>query len=391
MDDLELELRITFLGQADQLMAEAENCLLELESNPGDTAILDRIFRVVHNLKGSANAVGFEQIGDFSHVFESLLLRLKDGKIKANEPMVDLLLKSNDFIGEMVRALRVNMGSKFEISPLKKQIEGAIAKNGFPDAVNAKSTADTNAIGGTSDKALDVAGREEKVSTKVRDSAGVEHIQKLNSSDTKNSQSMSSNETIDQSRNVVHILSSIRAQDESSNQRKAKEHFSRSLTPTSYKIQPGERFLCFSLGEQEYGMPLTAVKQVIAMPKFRPIPDAPSYFVGLTNLRGKVIATLDLAKKFSIQSKPTNDRATIILNAGAQNIGVVVDAVNQVLTPNHRDLSPRPDCDPNVRTDYIISIYRRENSIILLIDIVTVLGLADWELVQAKGSDGSAA
>ena len=391
MDDLELELRITFLGQADQLMAEAENCLLELESNPGDTAILDRIFRVVHNLKGSANAVGFEQIGDFSHVFESLLLRLKDGKIKANEPMVDLLLKSNDFIGEMVRALRANMGSKFEISPLKMQIEGAIAKNGFPDAVNAKSTADTNAIGGTSDKALDVAGREEKVSTKVRDSAGVEHIQKLNSSDTKNSQSMSSNETNDQSRNVVHILSSIRAQDEGSNQRKAKEHFSRSLTPTSYKIQPGERFLCFSLGEQEYGMPLTAVKQVIAMPKFRPIPDAPSYFVGLTNLRGKVIATLDLAKKFSIQSKPTNDRATIILNAGAQNIGVVVDAVNQVLTPNHRDLSPRPDCDPNVRTDYIISVYRRENSIILLIDIVTVLGLADWELVQAKSSDGSAA
>jgi two-component system, chemotaxis family, sensor kinase CheA len=57
MDELELELKTTFLGQAQQLVAEAEQCFLDLESNPGDIKILDRIFRIMHNMKGSANGL----------------------------------------------------------------------------------------------------------------------------------------------------------------------------------------------------------------------------------------------------------------------------------------------------------------------------------------------
>jgi purine-binding chemotaxis protein CheW len=358
MDELELELKTTFLGQADQLMAEAETCFLELESSPGDKSILDRIFRVIHNLKGSSNAVGFEQIGDFCHVFENLLLKLKNGQIKVNEQMVDLLLKSNDFIGEMVVSLRSDMQAKFQITPLKSQIESAIASNGFPDApiANQPQTAAGKAVPTSNTVAPPV---KEPVAAQVS--------------------------------NVVPLVNALRAHDEVAPVQKAPEKHIGSSTPTGYKISVGERFLCFTLGAQEYGIPLSAVKQVIGVPEFTPIPEAPSYFVGITNLRGKVIATLDLAKKFSIANKPTSDRATIILNSGSQNIGVIVDSVNHVVTPDHKDLSPRPDCDPNVRTEYIISVYRRDGVMILLIDIANALGIADWDLIRSRGLTDKAA
>jgi purine-binding chemotaxis protein CheW len=357
MDELELELKTTFLGQADQLMAEAETCFLELESSPGDTSILDRIFRVIHNLKGSSNAVGFEQIGDLCHGFENLLLKLKNGQIKVNEPMVDLLLKSNDFIGEMVVALRADMQAKFQIAPLKSQIEAAIASNGFPDSNAGKKTeSDTK-------KSASNIGHDNSVQKPL---------------------------SPPQQTNVVPLLSVTRTSDESQVHKPAERHIG-SSTPTGYKISVGERFLCFTLGAQEYGIPLSAVKQVIGIPEFTPIPEAPSYFVGITNLRGKVIATLDLAKKFSIANKPTNDRATIILNSGDQNIGVIVDSVNHVVTPDHKDLSPRPDCDPNIRTEYIISVYRRDNNMILLIDIANALGIADWDMIRNRTIDEKAA
>ena len=357
MDELELELKTTFLGQADQLMVEAETCFLELESSPGDALILDRIFRVIHNLKGSSNAVGFEQIGDFCHGFENLLLRLKNGQIKVNEQMVDLLLKSNDFIGEMVVALRADMQAKFQISPLKSQIESAIASNGFPDTQILKKIATADVP--TAPTIVNVASSEKSpVGSQIS--------------------------------NVVPLVSTLRNLEDAPVQKSGEKHIG-SSTPTGYKIAVGERFLCFTLGSQEYGIPLSAVKQVIGVPEFTPIPEAPSYFVGITNLRGKVVATLDLAKKFSIANRPTNDRATIILNSGTQNIGVVVDSVNHVLTPDHKDLSPRPDCDPNVRTEYIISVYRREGVMILLIDIANALGIADWDLIRSRSIDEKAA
>ena len=386
MDQLELELKTTFLGQADQLMAEAENFFLELESCPGDVAILDSIFRVIHNIKGSANAVGFEQIGDFSHTFESLLLKLKKGQIKVNEPMVDLLLRANDFIGEMVVSLRFDMQAKFEVAPLKAQIEAAIASNGFADAsspsqINITSTQDkpTDRTSGSDAKREQSSRSNETMSDKVSDLQSITRV-------SRDSAALS-----DQVANVVPILSALRPREEGSPLNGGVELQVRSLSVTNYKIQPGERFLCFNLGEQEYAIPLASVKQVIAVPEFTPIPEAPSYFVGLANLRGKVIATLDLAKKLSIPNKLTSERATIILNTGEQNIGVNVDAVNNVFTPDHKDLSPRPDCDPNVRTEYIISVYRRDNVMILLIDIANALGLGDWDLIRAKSAADRAA
>ncbi|NUM89299.1 MAG: Hpt domain-containing protein, partial [Bdellovibrionales bacterium] len=116
MDDFERELKIGFLQEAEQLLGDTEQCFLNLEANPGDAAIIDRIFRLAHNLKGSSKAVGFDGIGEFAHEFESLLLKVKNGEISTSPGMVSLLLRCNDHIRAMVEGLKANLEATFDSS-----------------------------------------------------------------------------------------------------------------------------------------------------------------------------------------------------------------------------------------------------------------------------------
>ncbi|NDF13912.1 chemotaxis protein CheA [bacterium] len=127
MDDFEKELKTGFLEEASQLVSDTEQCFLALESNPGDAATLDKIFRLAHNLKGSSKAVGFEDIGVFTHRFESFLLQLKKGELAISSPVINLLLLCNDHIRSMVDTLRQDLDARIDSSELMAQIESASA------------------------------------------------------------------------------------------------------------------------------------------------------------------------------------------------------------------------------------------------------------------------
>jgi two-component system chemotaxis sensor kinase CheA len=138
MDEFELELKTGFLEEASQLLTEVESCFLNLESNPNDSALLDKIFRLAHNLKGSAKAVGFEDVGAFAHIFESLLLKVKNGEIAKSSPLISLLLRCNDFLNESVAQLKVDLNSKIDAGSLTQEIQ---------DAMNGKFDSEAKDIG----------------------------------------------------------------------------------------------------------------------------------------------------------------------------------------------------------------------------------------------------
>jgi len=125
MDDFERELKTGFLEEASQLVSDTEPCFLALESNPGDAATLDNIFRLAHNLKGSSKAVGFEDIGVFTHRFESLLLQLKKGELSVNSSVINLLLLCNDHIRMMVDTLKQDLDARIDSSDLVAPIKSA--------------------------------------------------------------------------------------------------------------------------------------------------------------------------------------------------------------------------------------------------------------------------
>ena len=124
--DFEAELQSVFLEEATQLLEDAEQCFLRLESNPDDPATIEKIFRLAHNLKGSANAVGFHQLGEFTHEFESFLLKLKNGELKIKTSTVGLLLRCNDYIASVVAGLKADRSTTFDHSELLDQIKAHV-------------------------------------------------------------------------------------------------------------------------------------------------------------------------------------------------------------------------------------------------------------------------
>ena len=105
MDVLD-ELKSLFLEDVTELLADAEQAFLSLEKNTDNPDTIDKIFRLAHNIKGSAQAVGFGEIGEFSHKLESLLLKIKKGDIDLSTPTVTLLLECNDYLRASVEGLK---------------------------------------------------------------------------------------------------------------------------------------------------------------------------------------------------------------------------------------------------------------------------------------------
>ncbi|MBX3040711.1 MAG: chemotaxis protein CheA [Bdellovibrionaceae bacterium] len=126
-DSFEQELRITFLEEAGEMLANAEQCFLNLEVAKDDPSLIDQIFRLAHSLKGSAKAVGFNAFGDFTHVFESFLLKIQKKEIAVSDSVISLLLECNDFLAHAISSLKGNPMATLEDGELRGRLEDAIA------------------------------------------------------------------------------------------------------------------------------------------------------------------------------------------------------------------------------------------------------------------------
>lgn len=126
MDDFERELKLGFLEEAEQNLTNTEQCFLSLEENPDNMSLLDQIFRLAHNFKGSAKAVGFNDLGHFAHQFESLLLKVKTKEIPTNSEVINLLLKCNDHLVFFIGTLKSDIDANVDSSELLTEIESAM-------------------------------------------------------------------------------------------------------------------------------------------------------------------------------------------------------------------------------------------------------------------------
>lgn len=120
---LEAQLKSKFLEEAGQLLSEAEQCFLGLEARPDDNALVDKIFRLAHNLKGGAKAVGFADLGALAHTFETLIMRIKRGEVKRSPEVIGLLLRCNDFFVKAVNDLRGDLAAQIEVAPMAAELD----------------------------------------------------------------------------------------------------------------------------------------------------------------------------------------------------------------------------------------------------------------------------
>lgn len=152
-----------------------------------------------------------------------------------------------------------------------------------------------------------------------------------------------------------------------------------------------QRYLSFSLGSEDYAVPLLSVREVIAVPEITPIPFTPSHFLGIMNLRGQVISIIDLRAKFGIKPNEKAETSVIICDLGHISLGAVVDSINSVLAPDAKDLSVKPEIQSAKNTDYITGVFRKDKQLIVLLDIARSLSVEDHKALQSQTKTKSAA
>ena len=130
MEDFEIELKRDFLEESEDLLSQAENAFLRLEEERNSSDLLNEIFRVAHNLKGTSKAVGFDQMAQLTHVAENLILKLKEGKLEVSDQIVSGLLEFKDSVAEMISGLQENLDAVFDIEPVMQKLENLSSGNG---------------------------------------------------------------------------------------------------------------------------------------------------------------------------------------------------------------------------------------------------------------------
>jgi len=138
------------------------------------------------------------------------------------------------------------------------------------------------------------------------------------------------------------------------------------------------KYLTFMLAEEEYGIGILEVKEIIRMMPITTVPRTPAFVKGVINLRGKVIPVVDLRVRFGLTASEYTERTCIIVvelasESGALPIGMVVDAVSEVLHIKREDLEAAPTFGGTLDTAYILGMAKVDGGLIILLDIEAVL------------------
>ena len=138
------------------------------------------------------------------------------------------------------------------------------------------------------------------------------------------------------------------------------------------------KYLTFTLAEEEYGIGILKIKEIIGMMPITSVPQTPEFVKGVINLRGKVIPVIDLRLRFGMGEIDYTERTCIIVveidgQAGTVLIGIVVDSVSEVLNVKGDDIADTPTFGTKLNTEYILGMAKMEGGVKILLDIDQVL------------------
>jgi purine-binding chemotaxis protein CheW len=146
----------------------------------------------------------------------------------------------------------------------------------------------------------------------------------------------------------------------------------------------GSQYLTFTLGEEEYGVEILKVQEIKGYSAITPIPNTPAYVKGVVNLRGTIIPIVDLRAKLAMSEASYNQFTVIIVvRVGPKTVGVVVDAVSDVLDIPVKDIQATPDFGAQVDARFISGLAKAGEKLVVLLDIEKVLG-GDTALLTAS-------
>lgn len=138
------------------------------------------------------------------------------------------------------------------------------------------------------------------------------------------------------------------------------------------------QLVVFGLGREEFAVEVTQVREIIRMEEITRMPKSPHFVEGIINLRGQIIAVIDLAKRLNIPSGERGPETRIIVvEAGEVKVGMIVDSVSEVLRVSSEAVEPNPSLASDVSAAFLQGVVKHDNRLIILLDLTKILSLEE--------------
>jgi purine-binding chemotaxis protein CheW len=143
---------------------------------------------------------------------------------------------------------------------------------------------------------------------------------------------------------------------------------------TTSVVSESRQLVAFVLGNEEYGVPITRVQEIIRFTEPRSMPETPPHVGGVINLRGRIIPVVDLRQRLGATGERAEDSKIVIVELETATVGIEVDEVKEVLTVNADDCEPAPQGASAVSADVIDAVAKLEGRLLMILDLDRLLG-----------------
>jgi len=134
------------------------------------------------------------------------------------------------------------------------------------------------------------------------------------------------------------------------------------------------QLVIFRLGETEFGVPVEQVRRIERLKPVTRVPHAPRFLEGVTNIQGEIVPVVDLKKRLALSVGPYDDQARlVVVNLGEQVVGMMVDAVREILWLPVNQIEPPPEMIAEINGVYLTGVGRLGERLIILLSLAQVL------------------
>jgi purine-binding chemotaxis protein CheW len=166
------------------------------------------------------------------------------------------------------------------------------------------------------------------------------------------------------------------------------------MNDTSVKSRNGTRedereelqqFVTFTIGSEVYGVDVLKVQEIIGITEITYVPNSLPFMKGVINLRGSVVPVVDLRIKFRMQERQYDATTVIIIvEVKSRSIGMIVDAVSDVIDIAVTSIHDTPHFSTSIETDYIKNIGRKDDQLVIILNVDKILTVEEMESVKKK-------
>lgn len=146
---------------------------------------------------------------------------------------------------------------------------------------------------------------------------------------------------------------------------------------------PMLQWVTFRLEDETYGINVMQVQEVLRYSEIAPVPGAPSYVLGIINLRGNVVTVIDTRLRFGLQGSETTDHTRIVvIEAENQVVGILVDAVAEVVYLRQSEIETTPNVGNEESAKFIQGVCHKNDELLILVDLEKMLTDEEWSEIQ---------